>query len=95
MFHRSKMSGEDGALTDLDFVGNVVVSSDAVGAAPSLELTDRCLCEISGMLLLPSSIDRSLLLRPASGLSVVSGTLRLASDKFVSGTFDRCDDTVG
>ena len=95
VFHRSKMSGGwDGrALSDLDFVEDVVVSSDAAGAAPSLELADRCLCDISGMLLLPSSMDRSLMLRPARGLSF--GILRLASDKLVSGSFGRRVDAVG
>ena len=89
-------------LKDLDFVGKilvdvndddvVVVSSDAVAGVPSLKLADRCLCDISGMLFLPSSMDRSLMLRPARGLSV--GVLRTASDKLVSGAFRRRDDAV-
>ena len=85
--------GDEGALMGLDFVGVTVGSSDTVAGAKSLELADRCLCDINGMLLLPSSMDRSLTLCPARGLSV--GTLHLASVKLVSGSFRRRDDAVG
>ena len=90
------MSGDDSAPTGLlvlGFIGHAVVSSDAVGGAPSPELADRCLCDIRGMPLLSGSKDRSLMLRPVRSLSV--DILRLTSDKFVSGAFGRRDVAVG
>ena len=77
LVQRSKMSGDGDSVT-----GVISSDGDVAGEAPSLELADRCVCDISGMLLLLSSKDRSLMLRLVCGLLI--GVLPL-SDKYASG----------